>query len=146
MSSTGVAPAISNEDGSISPLVGAPALGNGCATRKCEFCAEEILEEARKCKHCGEFADRSISVGVGIIFALGLITACVLAGFQPAASDGVVAVGVWAIFVLLFARTIGPVLAGLRASDLLGVGVNGYRRVCRFFLERGFFPKRSVAE
>jgi hypothetical protein len=115
-------------------------------TRKCEFCAEKILAEAKKCKHCGEFADRSISIGVGVIFALGLITACVLAGFQPAASDGVVAVGVWAVFVLLFARTLGPVLAGLRFKGALSVGVNGYRRVRRFFLERSFFPKRPVAE
>jgi hypothetical protein len=129
MSSTGVAPAMENP-----------------ASRKCEFCAEEILAEAKKCKHCGEFPDRNISVGVGIIFALGLITACVLAGFQPAASDGIVAVGVWAIFVLLFARTLGPALAGFRAGNLLGVGVNGYRRICRFFVERSFFPKRPVAE
>jgi hypothetical protein len=25
------------------------------ATRKCPWCAEEILAEAKKCKHCGEF-------------------------------------------------------------------------------------------
>jgi hypothetical protein len=27
------------------------------ATRKCPFCAEEILAEAKKCKHCGEYVD-----------------------------------------------------------------------------------------
>jgi hypothetical protein len=138
MSSTGVAQALENGSGG--------GLGNADTTRKCEFCAEEILAEAKKCKHCGEFSDRSVSVGVGVIFALGLITACVLAGFQPAASDGMVAVGVWAIFVLLFARTIGPALAGLRVSNLLGSGVNGYRQVRRFFVERSFLPKRPVAE
>ncbi|HEX8816940.1 MAG TPA: hypothetical protein VF753_15695 [Terriglobales bacterium] len=109
--------------------------------RSCEFCAEQILAEAKKCKHCGEFVDQGISIGVGVIFALGLITACVLAGFQPAASDGVVAVGVWAIFVLLFARVLGPVLTGLRFGDALSVGVNGYRRVRRFFVERSFLPE-----
>jgi hypothetical protein len=144
MSSTGIAPAL--EDGGGEGLSGKGHLENARAVRKCEFCAEEILAEAKKCKHCGEFVDRSISVGVGVIFALGLITACVLAGFQPAASDGVVAVGVWAIFVLLFARTIGPALAGLRMSGLLGYSVNRYRRVRRFFVERSFFPKRPVAE
>src|ERR1700722_20190446 len=25
--------------------------------RKCPFCAEEILSEAKKCKHCGEYVD-----------------------------------------------------------------------------------------
>ena len=28
-------------------------------TKTCQFCGEEILESARKCKHCGEFLDGS---------------------------------------------------------------------------------------
>ncbi len=26
--------------------------------KKCQFCAEEILEDAIKCKHCGEFLNK----------------------------------------------------------------------------------------
>jgi hypothetical protein len=75
--------------------------------RKCSFCAEEILADAKKCKHCGEFVNATLSRGVGAIFAGGVVIACILAGMQPASSEGVLAVGVWAIFVLLFARVFG---------------------------------------
>ena len=32
--------------------------------KKCPFCAEEIQDEAIKCKHCGEFLDASNSLQV----------------------------------------------------------------------------------
>jgi uncharacterized membrane protein len=79
------------------------ALASVCS-RKCSFCAEEIAPEALKCKHCGEFVNRSVSKGVLAIFALGLVVACFLAGMETGPSQGILAVGVWAIFVLLFAR------------------------------------------
>jgi hypothetical protein len=76
----------------------------GLNTRKCSFCAEEILADAKKCRHCGEFVSPVVSKPTGAIFAAGLVLACVLAGTRPDASAGVLAVGVWAIFALLFAR------------------------------------------
>ena len=90
----------------MSSSVAATALGS-VGPRKCSFCAEEILADARKCRHCGEFVAATLSRGVGAIFAAGVVIACLLAGMQPAPSEGVTAVGVWAIFALLFARMIG---------------------------------------
>ena len=80
------------------------ALAN-VSLRKCAFCAEEILQDARKCKHCGEFVRGPISASVGAVFAVGVMIACVIAGFQQAPQQGILEVGVWAIFALLFTRT-----------------------------------------
>jgi hypothetical protein len=69
--------------------------------RKCSFCAEEILADAKKCKHCGEFVNRTVSMGVGAISAAGVVIACLLAK----TAEGVTVVGVWSIFTLLFSTT-----------------------------------------
>jgi uncharacterized protein (DUF983 family) len=87
----------------MSSSVIAPAIA-GVSTRKCSLCAEDILADAKKCKHCGEFVKETISKSVGAIFAAGVVIACVLAGMLPAPAEGVITVGVWAIFALLFAR------------------------------------------
>jgi hypothetical protein len=75
----------------------------GASQRKCAFCAEEILAEAKKCKHCGEFVSTPLSMTVGVLFALGVVIACLMAG----SAERVTVVGVWAIFVLLFSKTFG---------------------------------------
>jgi len=79
------------------------------AFRKCSFCAEEILVDARKCKHCGEFSNGSVSKSVLGLFAAGLVIACILAGTRTTPSEGVLAVGVWAIFTLLFVKVFGRI-------------------------------------
>ena len=73
----------------------------GASHQKCAFCAEEILAEAKKCKHCGEFVSTPLSMTVGVLFALGVLIACLMAG----SPERVTVVGIWAIFVLLFSKT-----------------------------------------
>lgn len=77
------------------------AVTSDVSFRKCSFCAEQILSDAKKCKHCGEFVKGKFSMWVGAVFALGVVVACVMAR----TGEGVALVGVWAIFTLLFART-----------------------------------------
>lgn len=83
----------------MSSIVPATTLAD-VSSRKCSFCAEEILPDARKCKHCGEFANRTISTSVWLVFAAGVIIACLLAR----SAEGSAVVGLWAIFALMFAR------------------------------------------
>ena len=42
----------------------------------CPYCSEQILESAKKCKHCGEFIDkdaRTQEVADGVVNTLGSI-------------------------------------------------------------------------
>ena len=84
-----------------------PSVIDGVSSRKCSFCAEPVRVDARKRKHGGVFVNPTLSVSVGLVFALGVVSACVLAGHQPAPSHGVLSIGAWAIFPLLFARVFG---------------------------------------
>lgn len=86
----------------MSSSVNATAMASA-GLRKCSFCSEEILSDAKKCKHCGEFVNKALSLPVGAIFAIGVAIACLLAR----SSEGVIAVGVWSLFALLFARMLG---------------------------------------
>jgi hypothetical protein len=56
----------------MSSVAAATVLAN-VTVRKCSFCAEEILADAKKCKHCGEFVNATLSRGVGAIFAEELL-------------------------------------------------------------------------
>jgi len=49
--------------------------------KKCPFCAEEIQEEAIKCKHCGEFLDSSLARQVANKHGSDMSGLAILGGF-----------------------------------------------------------------
>ena len=46
------------DKGEIYQEIESGAMRTAVAMKKCPFCAEEILVEAKKCKHCGEWLNR----------------------------------------------------------------------------------------
>lgn len=57
------------------------------ATKKCPFCAETILEDARKCKHCGEIVDPTLRPQAPAPEAWNPGAAAVLSLFIPGAGQ-----------------------------------------------------------
>ena len=48
------------------------------AMKKCPFCAEEIQEDAIKCRFCGEFLDKSAEPGQKWYFSTSVVVVAIL--------------------------------------------------------------------
>jgi hypothetical protein len=91
------------------PASATPASEHAEPTKRCPFCGEVILAIARKCKHCGEFLDRTAVPAAGGASAPGAPAAASHAPAAPAAEEPVFALttsqwdNVWRFLIILTA-------------------------------------------
>jgi hypothetical protein len=92
------------------------------ATKECPYCAEVILKNARKCKHCGEFLDPSLSEAVPKSYSDSLYEILAIAKAQKGILWCILAAILPFIFITLAVVSIGqvsPETADLVMSGLI---------------------------